>query len=507
MFKAYLKNFSEPSINSWKINEDQVLISPIKNQYIDIHKLNWSDVSTYSHSEILWFYSLGALVKSAIDLLDVDISEQLQEFHDFQVSPDSKYLYDIKFNHSYDHCMAVRVRYLCLLLANRHAEIDLVHKIIQTDLDWFLSIDSVPKNNHGMMVCISVLHACVFLEETLKRQQLVEKASKILIDILSSVVPDNYYVYENTIGYHEFYVKSLKNIHVFLLEYNLCESLTCYVESLLEHLEHTLYQLVYPDGGLPPVGQCGSYPTKYQSIAGKFVYNPQGFFVFKDMENYLSFICGFASTIHKQIDDTSILLKIGEEAVFLDCGLGSYDHRDSKAKVINGQRGHSGAFFKKFDHWSMWEFFSSKKIDILEMSLAESNSNIIGKKIYKDKDYKYNISRELAIRDFYDFSIIDTFDTDDSFAFPVSRFILPEDVNISCLNNVLLISYKTLTVKISIKDEFNYSIIPSCEAIENMSAAFISSAYGVYHNAITLELMPSVSNILHMDILIEKTKE
>lgn len=502
MYKTYNKKFIEPSINSWVFESNEKIISPVKNQYLNINKLDWNKIESSSQSEILWLYSLGALVKARLEDKNLDITLQLKSFLDFQESEENIQLYNPSINHSFDHCTAVRIRYLCILLSNTNKNIDLIHRIIRNDLTWFDSLDNLPMNNHGMMVCISIFHVSIFVRDD-RNERLIQKASQFLIKILESVIPDNYYVVENTIGYHEFYVKTLKSVLEFVGEYHINHDLIIYLSDLNEKLENTLYQVVYPSGGLPPIGQCGSYQTKYKSLPGTYLFEPQGFWVKKDDKNYISFICGHASTVHKQVDDLSVLLKLSDQDIFLDCGLGTYDHRDNKARIINGQRGHSGAFFKKFDTWTMWEYFSSKKLRESETEIKANNERIFGVKKLTFENIQYEISRDLLFRSYYDFTITDSFSSQELYAAqPVSRFILPGYVDIEREKGVIRLIYPKYLVSISVEEDFYMSVIPSYNRNNYLSSAYYSTAYAKYHEALTLEIYP-IADKLTMKVLVK----
>ena len=494
-YDFYLREHAEFSFKKWGFEADtNSVISPLGSQKIIIENLNWNAFRGKSHSELLWLYSLGAILKKYIIVNSKEdleiIQKKIVEFLEFQTSKNNIYIYNSKYSYSYDHCAALRIKYLCMLSAKGYPDVDLINKIINNDLDWFLSLEKIPLNNHGMMLCESIFHATVFLYENKNRDELINKASFFLENVLNYIFPDNYYANENTIGYHDFYFKTLNNIINFLQDYSYSNSILERVKKIIIGVEDALYKVVWPNGGIPPIGQCGEYNTKYNSIQGSHLFKPQGFFVKKDSENYFSYICGLGTTIHKQVDDTSITLKLEGQDIFLDCGLGSYDSKDSRQVVINGQRGHSGAFFRFFDSFTMWEFFNSKKINDLSYSLEANDSLLKSLKSFRYKKHYYNINRNVSFVSFKEIELKDSFETSDIYAQPVTRFIIPFETEITQIENIIYLTIGFFEVKIICQDLFYFNILSSNMNCFSTSVAFQSKSYGKYNIIKVIEFTP-----------------
>lgn len=500
----YLEKFSEFSFHKWGFDKNSnAFISPIKTQKIVLSEIDWNHNQDLSHSELLWFYSLGALVKCWVEEGENSaelIEQKLESFIIFQQSENNKYLYSVRYSHSYDHCVAVRIRYLCMLLAFGYPNVDLIHKIIQHDLNWFAKLETIPLNNHGMMLCDAVFHACVLCKLTsadyLQLDSLIAQSSQFLVEIINHIFPKNGYANENTVGYHEFYYKTLKTILTFLDYYHISSDAIETIQTKIESIYQALTYTVWPDGGIPAIGQSNSYAGNRESAPGEYLFNPQGFYVNKDDENYFSYTCGFATTIHKQNDDLSFSLRLKEQNIFLDCGLGSYDSKDTKQLVINGQRGHCGAFFKRFDAWRMWDFFNSKKIENLEYKLDAHLGEIQSHKKFQYNGHYYSLQRDINIINFYNFIIKDQFESDDFSANPVSRFIVPHGAEISVEENKVSCMIGNHEVTISCMNKFGLAVLSSCDDTLAISTAYLSEKYGEYSKAITLEFYPQTKQLI-----------
>lgn len=512
--KEYLLNYIESSIYSWKLSQGLSVLSPIKNQEISIDNIVWFNGEGLGHGELLWLYSLGAhvriyqavihnLINENKTGVEETIKNSLEDFLIFQSSKENKYIYDIRISRSFDHCLAVRIRYLCMLIAMDYPYPDILKRIILKDLEWFKNIDSIPLNNHGMMVCISILHASLFVyDDTV--DNLVEKALLLLKNVINHMVPSNYYVRENTPAYHNFYMQSLRSFYIFLKRYGFSDEYIVYLTEIVNGLEKVFSQVIYPSGEIPPIGQSGLYPTDIKSIPGKFLFKEQGFFVNKNETNYFSLTCGHSSVVHKQNDDTAITLRIDNIDIFVDCGIGSYDHNELQATVLNGQRGHSGAFFKKFDCLTLWEFYGAKsdKISNLKYKLDESNNQITCSRSFNYNKCFYEINRTVNFSSFYNLTIKDVFISDDVFASPVSRFILDDFKNYKVEDNKITMENDIYRVTILCWSSASFNVLASYDGECINSIAFRSLKWNEYKSVNVVEITPLVGE-LEVNIIIE----
>lgn len=500
----YLKNHFEPSLTSWgKIIEEEIL-SPSKHK-INILSVDFDNPGK-SASEIMWLYSLGWLTSYTL-LESFDKKVVIKYLSDFLNGLENEKLSGIYRISSFDHCAASRIRYLCMIfsISKDNEEIKkLVIKILDKEINWFSNLSNVAQNNHGMMLCISVFHAAIFLGKE-KLENELNNALTWLEDILDNVVPENGYVAENTIGYHDFYYKFIKNQLKFFDEFYKDVEIHDYLHELFKDVELALFKVVTPQGNIPPLGQCGFYPTKYKSIEGTHFFKEQGFLVRKDNENYFSYTCGSFSDVHKQLDNTSIYLKLENQEIFIDSGLGTYNEREPRSAAINGQRGHTGAFFKALDNEHRHLFLTSKELKDVNSSI-ELLSNIIDSNYnFKFKEYTYSVSRKIIFESFYSFSIIDRFISNNKNSFPVSRFILPFEVNLSIESNVIFIEYPVFILKMEVVSSFNYAFKSGNDNYEesNFSEYWRSLAFNHFEKCKAIEIYP-LNDELKIIISIEK---
>ena len=516
-FNYYLATHNEKSLPQWKINSDFSVVSPIKNQEVFIDDKLWFSPEGLNHSELLWLYSLGAQVKfyhslitgelntESITIVEELLDNNFESFLNLQNSENNKFLYVHKYSYSHDHCVAVRMRYLCMLIAMGYPNVKLIKDIIKRDLQWFSELDSVSMNNHGMMVCVSILHARLFFDEQ-EIKLLADRAISLLKSIVEFIIPNNYYAKENTIAYHNFYIRDLTSFLRFTKDYMPEENFTKLLDETLKRMNDVLLRIVYPSGEVPPIGQSGLYGYKFKSIPGKSLFKDQGFFVLKDNKNYFSYTCGFSTTIHKQVDDTSFTLRLSGVDIIVDCGLGSYDAKDTKAVVINGQRGHSGAFFKKFDDWTMQKFHSSGELSDLDYSIDERHNQIVSSKSFSHENLTYQIQRTINILSFYDLNIKDVFVSDDSFAGPVSRFIFDGFRNFKVVSNRVTMESDLYRVSVLCWNPASFSILSSYDGDITTSIAFRSLNWNEYKSVNILEITP-LEGELEVNISIESLEK
>ncbi|MDQ8954036.1 heparinase II/III family protein [Acinetobacter rudis] len=499
-FKTYLPIHFEPGYKSWSVIDDTIFVSPAK------HKININDIDFQqpgnNASEIMWFYSLGWLAKySESEKVEAQVLKFLSNYFKEVSSGNLDIIYKIS---SLDHCAASRIRYLCMIYARFHENqeiTNIVRLLLIREVEWFSSLTGVACNNHGMMLCVSIFHAALVIGKGGILCEL-ETAMLWLKGILDTVIPENGYVVENTIGYHDFYFKYIKNQLVFFDEYYHDLEVYDYLNGLFNKVELALYKVVMPNGNIPPLGQCGFYPTRYKSIPGTHLFKDQGFFVKKDNIDYFSLTCGYASPVHKQLDNTSITLSLSGNEIFIDSGLGTYNEKDSRSAVLNGQRGHSGAFFKALDNEYRHLFLSSNELKNVMSSIDIDGCSILSSFSFDFKQYKYSIERDINFINFKSFSIFDKFETNNDYGFPVSRFILPKDTSITINSNVISIDCENHLVSMTIGSSFNYSFKTGSDDFDKteFASGWRSLSFGKFEKCNVIELYPINGNELSIMI-------
>lgn len=351
MKKFYIENLLEPSHKSWKINEidDCVYLTApngtsftiLLNDPIDFSQ----DFELQPQSARMWLWSLGYLP------LLKNINFKRKIINEFLIFIQSE-LWGILClkSSSMDHCAAIRIRSLCHefnLDDSCDSYLGDIKKIVSISCEYALAPGNLIQNNHGMMLSFALLHAVEIFDLD---QCYCDIANNFLKILFSEVFDRDGMSNENTIGYHDFYCKTLAQLHLFLSNFSDDLDFIKYIDDLHNKAKVALYKCVWPDGGLPPIGESSAYPTKYSSINGVHYFKESGLFVRKNEKFYFSVVCGSRGETHKQMDDGSFTLKYKGVLFITDGGLYNYDRHDPFRRHFNSQRSHSGFYFSEFDN-------------------------------------------------------------------------------------------------------------------------------------------------------------
>jgi hypothetical protein len=315
-------------------------------------------------SNVMWLLSLDyiiPMIKSGE--CDIETLEMiLRSFLDFvKVDGNVDYINSVA---SSDHCTAMRID--ALIVAVMHLEMldaltelrkDVI-SVLSIFLNWTLADNNYHENNHGFMLCQSMLNASVFFKQYDDElsNSLLESSNGRILNYLATVFDVDGLFNENTVGYHVFMMKLLKKLEEFVGKFESNENLKSTVLNLSENAELALGKVVYPCGGIPPMGDSGFYPTKHKSNLGTFYFKESHLFILKTSESYFSLVCGSRSETHKHMDDSSITLRYKNKDLLIDSGMFTYDWKDPFRQYVLSQRGHSGVFFKSLDNLDRIQF-------------------------------------------------------------------------------------------------------------------------------------------------------
>ena len=434
--------FLDPSVKKFKFSAEgnQYLIYLPNNVLCTFNRddLSWTKVfDNQQHSSLMWLHSLGFLLCLIADddfKQNGDhalINKFLLSYSDFIIGSKGEEFLNCMF--SIDHCIAIRLRVMGILHEKASTDsfgldIDSINKIIHFDLKLSAGQDFIKYDNHGMMLCVSL----ILVNDYFKNQQARVAFINKLIQILNVVFDSDGYVKENTIGYHDFYCKFVGN---FVDKYLILRMVTGHA---LDECDNDLIDLrrkadsvrskvVWQCGGIPPIGDSSEYHTKFPSISGLHYFPESGFVVFKNDDFYFSLICGSGSEVHKQMDDTSITLRYKGRDIFVDSGLYNFDWEDPNRRYVASQLGHSGFFAKEFDQHLrpiMIRRYGSYKakvdfccfnFDMLVISCSVKIPNLL------------NIKRIVVLNvEKLTLNIFDSIHSVECFSF-VQRFVLPGD--------------------------------------------------------------------------------
>ncbi|MFM5087021.1 heparinase II/III domain-containing protein [Aeromonas media] len=474
--KQYIETFSDPSVRSWRVSAT-TFTTPNGGEIL----LNDGDIDfcrTYDlqhASSRMWLLSLGFIAHIADE---ATITKVLEKFiRESSAGSLSKIM--AKFS-SMDHCAAVRVRTMCTLFMSTTDERirELAQQIAIRTCDWAVQPESLARNNHGMMLAIALLHASHVFKLPL-RNEYEAVAFDFLGGLFSEVFSDNFFCNENTIGYHDFYVKSIDGLNKYLLASGQRGTNSIDLFALHRGAEEALHKLVWPDGSIPPIGESGLYLTKIKSISGNHYFQKSGLAVVKRDDMYLSFICGSSSETHKQMDDSSITLQVDGVDFFIDSGLYNYDVTDLYRRLCNSQRAHSGAFFTKHDQLTRREFMEAHP-DYSASMHTEDNA-LVGIKSVGGE----TITRRISLPANGKFTILDSLNVDAS-GF-VQRFIVPASATIRISGARIAIENKGRMVTLLLNYDWSATV---SKAMSDVSSGWVSPALNKIEQAQCLEIMP-----------------
>lgn len=420
-------------------------------------------------STMLWYHSL-AWLRIIYNSNDNDqfVNNFIDTYHSFIKSE----LSDVIFSTltSRDHLVAEQIRNLTYFLAQDDARFikkTSTKEILLKLTTWATAPGSILNNNHGMMLASSLLHIPLFIEMSQKnKDNFIELLSNRLVEIIESAFDSYGLCNENTPNYQNFYIKFLKNQISelgFLEKYDTQYSLiTAKLLEILSTAEHTLSLISLPTGELPPFGDGNN--TDYQKITkpldfAEFYSLDSGFYSYKHKKirrRYFSMKCGYSSSTHKHSDDTSIFYWYDGFPIITDAGFLNYDWKDPKNVLVKSQRGHSGAFYYKYDELYPITLYkdgldNSRIVSSMHVEKQKNNLNIIKGTVCIDK--KYNTERTIKFSHLNNILILDNFIIND----PTEklekcvRFLVPAEHEVKLCDGYILISNITFNLKLIYK--------------------------------------------------------
>lgn len=340
----------------WKISEANggsiVIQTPVAWSFtLPESKTGWEDLlkSNLQISRLLWATSLTYIV----DLEKSDPKKAMLVLDSFQEAlNDSRKSLASNLTASWDHNIAMRLRALVALTHNPETKIgqrslEILKGEIESE-DFFALI--VP-NNHGLMLIEGLMYAAIALstEKPSLSAEILTRSKKSIDSIISDVFGDDFYCNENSPFYHHFYIHKLSQMLDAFAHAPELDSIRDSLKSHIEKATETMRKITFPNGDLPGMGDSTPNRTKYGSTAGTHFSVRTGLWVHKTDEMFVSLKCGYSSLTHKHADDTSIVVKYGDDLFIADSGTANYDYSDLRVLALRSQRAHSGLFFTKYD--------------------------------------------------------------------------------------------------------------------------------------------------------------
>lgn len=449
-------------------NKFLIELSNYVNTTFDINK------TPQYQSTMLWYHSLAWLrIIYNTNNNDKFVNDFIDAYHAFINSELSDTIFSTLT--SRDHLVAEQIRNLTYLLvqdSTRFSNKENTRNILIKLTNWAIIPSNILNNNHGMMLASALLHIPLFIEmPEIEKTNFINTLSNRLVEIIESAFDSYGLCNENTPIYQNFYIKFLKNQ---ISELNFFEKydvhysiITTKLSEILSTAEHTLTLIALPTGELPPFGDGNN--VNAQKIVkpldfAEFYSLDSGFYACKHKKlrsRYFSMKCGYASATHKHSDDTSIFYWYDGSPIITDAGFLNYDWRDPENVLVKSQRGHSGAFYYKYDDLYPITLYRDglSNSRITSAMSVEKQNNLTTLKGSVCIDEKYGVERTIKFSHLNNILILDNFKIKDSpeklekcvrFLVPVEHIIELHDEYILISNtkfNLKLI-YKTGTVSI-----------------------------------------------------------
>ncbi|MBN7777787.1 heparinase II/III family protein [Nitratireductor aquimarinus] len=343
----------------------------------------------------------------------------------------------------------------------------------------------MPMNNHGMMVASSLLHACAVLDVS-QKSGLMAKAEGFLSEMFTTVFDRNGFCNENTIGYHDFYRKSLTQLLDFCETFDLAHT-SALIREHLPNIESALHKAVWVSGGIPPIGDSAMYLTKYKSTLGLHSFDT-GLTVHKDKDTYLSVICGSLSETHKHMDDSSITLRHKETDLIIDSGSYNYDWNDPYRQCLSSARGHSGLSFEEIDTMPRGNFHREHGVSYAATSTVTSKEPPTIECKYTIASVGLEAHRTVEVSSGNSISISDRYSGSPS---AIQRYIVPGSASISLFGRSILVQNGDISMAIRTNSK-DISIVKGQKG--QIYKGWFSPRYGEIEPAYCIEIRNPSSN-------------
>ncbi|MGP5015386.1 hypothetical protein ACTXJX_16470 [Glutamicibacter ardleyensis] len=298
---------------------------------------------------------------------------------------------------SQDHQSALRLRTLLWILSflsreERQEEyirfLALYERLLSVENRLLEELDLYQPNNHGIMLGIAHLHSTTLfpdLHSSSDARTWVER----LYATLSEIIDEEGIASENTPIYQVFYVMLLEDIVAFIDWSGKFSGRARMFQLLLRSAQIGVSRQLLPNGAVPPLGDSpGGMQFRFKPVLGHLWSPNNGLAVSSREDEYLSFVAGFRSVIHKQLDDLSIAWWQNGDFILRDAGLLSYDQNNPVAVAMRGPKGHSLPTYSQFDAWTTKN----------SISYGKNSSRLRGKLLSREVlDHGVKILAELAI--------------------------------------------------------------------------------------------------------------
>ncbi|WP_421084324.1 heparinase II/III domain-containing protein [Rothia nasimurium] len=416
-------------------------------------------------STMLWYHSLAWLKVIATQYQDYEfINKALKDYYLFVFS--DAYEETLATLTSRDHLTAEQIRSLTYLLATEKVEEPwLCHQMLLKLTGWAMDSQNVKNNNHGMMMMAALLHVPLFIDLD-SPKELRDYATRHLINIVENAFDSSGLCRENSPIYHRFYITYLTRLIEelqFIFPADAEADVTDTLKGILNRAERSIQEIALPDGTLPPFGDGNTSPAFYEIASGtsSFYSAESGFFCSKkgtEKQKYFSIKSGYSSITHKHADDTSIFYWYNGKPIITDAGFFNYDWQDPRTLAVKTQLGHSGAFYRRYDHLYPAALYPLNKEPRVRSNLShiiEGNLNILTANSIVDDTYR--VERTVRFSHLNNILIEDKFSVKDESAEKVVRFLINKDFGLQKTDTGLQVTGPDFTLDIIVKRSQNIS--------------------------------------------------
>lgn len=234
---------------------------------------------------------------------------------------------------------------------------DDISAMLNYQKEWLIEEKHFNKNNHGLMINI----ALIVLNDYYNDNSLKELGIKRTIELLNESFTEDGLNNENTPGYQASNIDLYNGIY-YLIENdsNFKEEIE-YLKTKIKQMNDTFSLILWQNNYYPPIGDGGSYVIDgYQSINQSSCFNNGYLSIFKDDNQYISFISNFVSKSHKQLDDLSVTYRYNNTDLLIDSGRYSYDPDNNIRKYVESCKGHSGICTASMDKLQANDYVKEK---------------------------------------------------------------------------------------------------------------------------------------------------
>lgn len=371
LLAAYAGEFSDGTPRGWDLKESEhgweitfPNTATVSTSELGDPTVWGSTPVTDANTTILWRNSLAyiprllQLKRGVREVADVEkIIESFLEWFENAAATDINSLK----SGSQDHQSALRIRTLLWMLSllsreERKGEFDrilsLYSRLLTIENRLLNELDLYQPNNHGIMLGIAHLHTETLLPDLLAGPDAQAWVGR-LYTTLGEIIDEDGIASENTPIYQVFYVMLLEDVVAFVDWSGKFSGKTRMFEMLLRAAQIGVRKQLLPSGAVPPLGDSpGGMQHRFKPMLGTLWSPNNGIAVTSRESEYLSFVAGFRSVIHKQLDELSIAWWQNGDFIFRDAGLLSYDQNDPVAVAMRGPKGHSLPTYSQFDTWT-----------------------------------------------------------------------------------------------------------------------------------------------------------